>query len=75
MWETDSQRDIEWWKAESISSKIRDKERMLTHSFSFNKVLEVLTIATKQENEIKESKLERVKLAVCRWNDALYKKS
>ena len=39
---------------------------MLTHSFSFNKVLEVLTIATKQENEIKESKLERVKLAVCR---------
>ena len=42
MWQTHSKHYSQWWKTESISSKIRNKTRVPILLLSFNIVLEVL---------------------------------
>ena len=59
MWETHCWHYIQWWKAESISSKIRIETRMLTVTASVHIVLKVLAIEIRKEKDIKASTLER----------------
>ena len=53
IWQTHSKHHSQWWKDESISSKIRKRQRYPLSALLFNIVLEVLATAVRKEKEIK----------------------
>ena len=53
LWQSHSQQNTQWWKAESLSAKIWNKKEFRFSPLLFNIVLEVLDTAIQQEKQIK----------------------
>ena len=60
-WQTHSKHYPQWWKTESISSKIRNKTSVPTPITIIQHNLEVLAITSREEKAIKEIQLEKKK--------------
>ena len=71
---THSKHYPQWWKIESISSKVRNKTRGPISPLLFNIVLEVLATAIRAEKEIKGIQIgkEEVKLSLFADDMILY---
>ena len=65
IWQTHSKHYPQWWKIESISSKVRKKQGCPLSPLLFNIVLEVLSTAIRAEKEIKGIQIgKEVKLSL-----------
>ena len=53
LWQSHSQHNIQWWKAESLPAKIWNKKEFQLSPLLFNIVLEILDTEIQQEKEIK----------------------
>ena len=53
LWQCHSQHNTQWWKAESLPTKIWDRKEFWFSSLLFSIVLEVLDTEIQQEKEIK----------------------
>ena len=78
IWQTHSQHCSQWWKIESISSKIRNKTRLSTlptiiqHSFgSFSHSNQRRKRNKRNPNQKRRSKA----VTVCRWHDTIHRES
>lgn len=76
LWKSQSENHTQWWKTESILSKMRNKAKMLTLPLPFNIALEVLPRAIRQEKWIQNIQIgkEEIKLYVCRQHDLICRK-
>ena len=72
--QTHSKHHSQWWKTESISSKIRNETRIPLSPLLFNIVLEVLATAIREDKEIKGIQIgkEEVKLSLFADDMILY---
>ena len=59
IWQTHSKHYPQWWKIESISPKVRNKQGCPLSPRLFNIVLEVLATTIKEEKETKGIQLEK----------------
>ena len=69
-------KNIQWWKFESFSSKMRNKTRVPTLSLLLNIILEVPATATGQEKELKDTHIRKkeVHFLCCGWYNLTYRK-
>ena len=74
IWQTHTKHHAQWWKTESISTKIRNKQGCPLSPLLFNIVLEVLALANREEKEIKGIQIgeEEVKQYLFADNMILY---
>ena len=73
IWQTHSKHYPQWWKIESISPKVRNKQGSPLSPLPFNIVLEVLATTIREEKEIKGIQLEKkVKLSLFADDMILY---
>jgi hypothetical protein len=75
IWQTHSQHHIQWEETETISLKVRNETKIPLSPLLFNRVLEFLAWAKKQE-EIRGIQIdkEEVKLSLCADDMILYLK-
>lgn len=75
MWQSPSQHHTQRQKAESISTKIRNKRRMLSILLS-NIALEVIAKALRQERDERNTDWKRRETVnICRWHVNIYRES
>jgi hypothetical protein len=76
LWQTYSQHPTKWGKTEIISSKVKNGTRCLLSPVLFNRVLEHLDRAIRQEKEIKDIQIgkEEVKLSILVGDTTVYLK-
>ena len=70
LWQTHSQYNTQWWKADSLPTKIWNETKMPTPTTSMQVVVEVLAMEIRQEKETKCIQIgrEEVKIIIiCRW--------
>ena len=74
IWQTHSPHHSQWWKIETISSKIRNKARLPTLTPIIKHGLEVLATVLREEKEMKRIQIrkEEVKLSLFADDMILY---
>ena len=71
IWQTDSQHYTQYWKAESISTKIRNTTKMSTPTTFIQIVLDVPPMAIREEKEAKGIQIEKEEIKLSLFADAI----
>ena len=77
IWQTHRKHHSQWWKFESISSKVRNKTRVPTLTTTIRHSFGSFTNSNQGRNRNKRNpywKRSSKTLIVCRWHDSLHRK-
>ena len=71
LWQTHSQYNTQWWKADSLPTKIWNETKMPTPTTSMQVVVEVLAMEIRQEKETKCIQIGREEVKLSLYTDGM----